>query len=150
MDRPITGSVSSDRQKIEWLKCSRSALYFIVEYVTIYDATTSEWIDFRLWPAQRKALAVLAASTKVLILKARQLGLSWLVLAYCLHVMLFRPRSRVLLFSMREDEAFELLRRVKFMYGQLPAWMRAASVTIDNAGHFEISTGSSAMSLISS
>ena len=69
-------------------------------------------------------------------------GLSWLVLAYCLHVALFRSPATVLLFSKRDKEAKELLGRVKGMYARLPAWMQARAVLKSNESEFVLSTGS--------
>ena len=129
-------------ERIEWLKCRRSVVYFVVAYVWIYNATTTEWLRFALWPAQEQTLRQLAQSAKVLVLKARQLGLSWLVLAYCLHVALFRSPATVLLFSKRDKEAKELLGRVKGMYARLPAWMQARAVLKSNESEFVLSTGS--------
>ena len=131
--------------RIEWLKCSKSVIYFVITYVHIYNATISDWIRFELWPSQRSTLRTMAESSKALVLKARQLGLSWLVLAYCLHVMIFQPPATILLFSLRKDEAIELLRRVKGMYARLPPWMQARQITEDNKTSFELSNGSRAL-----
>ena len=60
----------------------------------------------------------------VAILKARQLGLTWLCIAYALWLMIFRPGSTILLFSRRDDEAKELLSRLVGMLIRLPAWMQ--------------------------
>ena len=43
------------------------------------------------------------------ILKARQLGLSWLVVGWALWLMLFQPAATVLFFSKRDQEAVLLL-----------------------------------------
>jgi hypothetical protein len=79
------------------------------------------------------------------ILKARQLGLSWLVLAYALWLMLFHPAVTVLLFSKRDDEAVELLDfRLKGMHDRLPTWLQADSYT--NGKHqWLMANGSRAM-----
>src|SRR3989304_586704 len=53
-------------------------------------------IPFALWPAQREALASIAGESQVIILKARQLGLSWLVVSYALWLCLFHPGRSVL------------------------------------------------------
>ncbi len=63
----------------------------------------------------------MAASRKLVILKARQLGISWLCLSYALWLMLFQAPATILLFSLREEEAKELLWRLRGMYERLPA-----------------------------
>src|SRR5688572_14362935 len=46
------------------------------------DADTAGTMPFTLWEAQRTLLASIARERLLLILKARQLGISWLVCAY--------------------------------------------------------------------
>lgn len=133
------------RQRIEWIKCSEDAAYFIDSYVQIYDAVAERWLPFRLWPAQLHPLHVMRAARLSIHLKARQIGMTWLALAYALHKMLFNPIATVLLFSKRDDEAMELLRRLKDMYAKLPPWMQARAVTLSNEHEWQLSTGSRAM-----
>jgi len=135
---------SESRRNIEWHKCSHSIDYWLANYVYIFNATNKDWVQFALWPEQTRTLRVIRQERQVIILKARQLGLSWLILCDALYDMLFRPSATNLIFSKREDEAFELLSRLKGIYAHLPRWMQARSVTIDSAGDWELSNGSSA------
>src|SRR5436309_8810036 len=66
----------------------------------------------------------LMTSRLVIILKARQLGISWLCCAYGLWLCMFQPGKLVLLFSQGQAEADEMLRRVRSMYDRLPDWLR--------------------------
>jgi hypothetical protein len=134
------------RRNIEWLKCSQCIDYWIEEYVFIFNATLKDWIAFELWPAQSDTLTKLSEAHQSIVLKARQLGLSWLVLCYALHSMLFRPAATILLFSKRDEEAIELLKRLKGCYERLPRWMQARTVAQDSLHDFELSNGSSAKS----
>lgn len=131
-------------EKLEWLKCAESPVYFIHTYVQIYDATAQTWIPFRLWREQVKTLLSILNNRLVIILKARQLGLTWLVLGYALWLMLFHPVATILLFSRRDDEAMYLLgfERMKGMYSRLPDWMRARKVVLDNGHEWQLSNGS--------
>ncbi|GIV82075.1 MAG: hypothetical protein KatS3mg051_1429 [Anaerolineae bacterium] len=133
-------------QKCEWLACSESPLYFTHRYLHLYDAQVGEWIPFRLWPAQARVLKTFHTARLVIVLKARQIGMTWLALAYALWLMLFHPAATVLLFSRRDDEAVDLLDfRLKGLYVRLPAWLRARAVVADNAHEFALSNGSRAM-----
>lgn len=139
--------VSPRRQQLEWLKCSLSPLYFACHYVHIYDALAGDWIPFRLWPAQARALRDIRAHRQVVILKARQLGVTWLALTFALWLMLFHPAATILLFSRRDDEAIELLdERLKGMYRRLPAWLQARAVATNSKHEFALSNGSRALS----
>ena len=130
----------------ELAKCYGSAAYFIHTYCQVYDATVAEWIPFALWPAQVRVLMELVDSQLTIILKARQLGMTWLLLGYGLWRSLFRPKATVMLFSRRDDEAVHLLDyRVKGMYRRLPEWMQASSVVKDNEHVWSLSLGSTVM-----
>src|SRR5229473_2856486 len=91
------------------------------------------WQFFRLWPEQRRVAGLLQANRLVVVLKARQLGLTWLVLAFALWLMLFYPIATVLLFSRRDDEAADLLAvRLRGLYDRLPAFLQVRGFATDN------------------
>jgi hypothetical protein len=135
----------TEDQVHEWLTCSESPIYFIHKYCFVYDAQEKGWIPFNLWPAQAKTLQTLLNNLLVIILKARQLGMTWLVLGFALWLMLFRPAATVLMFSRRDDEAVHLLDfRLKGMYARLPDWVKCRAVIVDNAHEWRLSNGSMA------
>ena len=133
------------RRNIEWLKCTQCIDYWIEMYVLIFNATDKDWVRFVLWPAQSDTLEKISQERQSIVLKARQLGLSWLVLCYALHAMIFRPAATILIFSKRDEEAVELLRRVKGVYERLPSWMQP-HILADAEHNWELSNGSSAKS----
>lgn len=130
----------------ELIKCWESLPYFVEEYVWIYNATERAWLKFFPWPAQLALLRDLEQNRFLTVLKARQLGISWLVLTYALWLMLFRPVSSVLLMSKRDDEAVELLaNRLTRMHALLPPWLQARKVVKASSHALELSTGSRAL-----
>lgn len=131
----------------EKARCVADPAYFIDTYCQIYDNATAAWIPFKLWPAQREALALVLASKYTIVLKARQEGLTWLLGdAYPLYLMLFRPIQEVLVFSQRDDEAKDLLERMKGTYSRLPDWLRQG-IIVDNDHEFRLVNGSGAQAL---
>jgi len=128
----------------EWLKCRANPVYFIYHYCQILDPVAGEWIPFQLWQEQRDTVRALAENRLTIILKARQLGLTWLCLAYALWRMIFHPIAVVLLFSRRDTEAMHLLERLKGMYTRLPGWAKARDAETDSAHIFKLSLGSEA------
>jgi hypothetical protein len=124
-------------------KCRRSPAYFLDTYCQIYDATVGGWVPFRLWPEQERTLRTAQENRWVVILKARQLGLTWLVLGFALWLVLFHPEVMVLLFSRRDDEAVDLLKnRLRGMYDRLPVWLKVRSFVTDNDHEWELCNGS--------
>jgi hypothetical protein len=132
-------------ERVEWLKCSEDPAYFLDAFVWIFNATLRSWIRFSLWPSQFQVVDALVSGEHLIVLKARQLGLTWLCLGYALWLMLFRPSAVILLFSKREDEAQELMLRLQGMYRYLPQWMQCRAVWKENQSEFRLSNGSVAL-----
>lgn len=109
-----------------WLKQAKGDVQeFIERYVQIEDRDSEELaIPFELWPKQREALETIASNRLSIVLKARQLGLTWLVLGYAVWCIVFKPGFSVVAISRKEDpEAMELVRRLVFILRHLPPWM---------------------------
>jgi hypothetical protein len=113
------------------------------------DAAPPTAMPFLLWPAQAELLIDLLCKRLILILKARQLGISWLVLAYALWLCLFRPGRLVLVFSIGQLEANEMLRRCSAMYWRLTPELRTTlpHVTKDTTEELAWANGSRIISL---
>lgn len=135
--------LTADQQR-EMDLCGLSPEYFTVQYTHIYDPSSRAFIPFDLWPAQARVLDLIHENQRVAVLKARQLGLTWVALAYALWLMLFRPAATVLLFSKRQEEAWYLLgeERLRGMYKTLPLWMKYARPTSDSVSIFALDNGS--------
>ncbi len=84
---------------------------FIENFVKIESKEEGELIPFKLWKEQKEALLSIDEHKATVVLKARQLGLSWLVISYAVKEMLARPGYVVLIFSQGRDEAEEMIRR---------------------------------------
>jgi hypothetical protein len=139
-------SDSASPVPVEVLACHQAPGYFLDRYVLIYDSAAADWLPFRLWTDQLRTLDTIRDNRLVVILKARQLGLTWLVLGFALWELLFRPAATVLLFSRRDDEAVDLLKtRLRGMYDRLPDWLKVRSFLVDNDHEWQLSNGSRAL-----
>ena len=111
-------------------RCALDKIYFIRNYVKIYSTLSGRdsgtWIDFDLWAEQIEVIELIENNQKIIILKARQVGLTWLVLALALWEMLFRPIATILVYSARDTEAIYLLSddRLRGMYARLPDFLK--------------------------
>lgn len=141
------GSSEGERLRIqmEWIKCAADVRYFAMRYGWLYNATEQAWLPFRLWPAQGVTLRQMSDERLLVVLKARQLGISWLCLVYALWLLLYHAPATVLLFSLREAEAVELLERMRGMYARLPRWMQARRVLRQSGTAWVLSNGSRAL-----
>jgi hypothetical protein len=132
-------------QQTEWKKCKADPVYFIRHYCKIEDPQDGGWIDFDLWAEQENVVRLILDNQKAIALKARQLGLSWLAIAFAIWLMEFYPGSAVGLFSRRDTEAIYLLDdRMKGMWQHIPEWLRSPVSRIDSAHHWRLANGSSA------
>jgi hypothetical protein len=138
--------LKSPSEHQEWLACSRSPAHFLDYHARIYDSVSRSWTRFALWPAQAEALRAIEGSQRTIVLKARQLGISWLVTGYALWLMIFRPQATVLLFSRRDEEASQLLSfRLRGMAERLPDGLRPLGFERDSAHELRLSNGSAAL-----
>jgi hypothetical protein len=131
----------------EWIvaeigKCATSPIYFVNEYVQIFDPQVGSWFAFKLWKAQVEVLHLMHTRRYIVGLKARQIGMTTLALAYALWEILFRPIASVMMFSRRDEEAKDMLLRLKDMYLKLPTWLQARYIDTDNAHLLKLSNGS--------
>jgi len=104
-------------------------------------------LPFELWPEQARVLAEMQAHPLLVILKARQLGISWLACAYVLWLCTQHPGKTVLLFSQGQLEANELIDRIRFMQGEYRGEQPLAALTTDNTVELEWANGSNVKSL---
>ena len=129
-------------------------VYWIINYVFVFNNDAGGLVPFKLWDTdveydnQLQALEKFVLHNRVISLKARQVGMTTLALAYFLYCMLFRPKAYILILSRGEQEAKELLEKLKNMYESLPSWMRSETL-VDNNTEWRLKNGSVALSLSS-
>lgn len=111
-----------DIRNAELEYCRYHTIYFIENYCHIEDKKHPDNLiqPFTLWDAQKDAIKDIEKNRKNCILKARQLGISWLVIAYSCKLVLTRTGRTAIALSKSEDEAFELVRRLGVMLKYMP------------------------------
>lgn len=94
---------------------------FIEAFVHIEDKDAAEIVvPFTLWPKQKELIVDLCENRLNIILKARQMGISWLVLAFAASEMIGRRGYTVIGLSRTEEEAKELVRRMGVIFTAMP------------------------------
>lgn len=91
-----------------------------VWYIQLAEGRTK----FTLRPSQRTLVALWIDNRKSVNLKARQLGVSTVGMAYLFWSTFFWADRAVYILSRREEDATELATRIKFGYDALPEWVR--------------------------
>ena len=104
--------------------CRGHVDYFIETYGHYEDKDAVDLIQrFTLWPGQRSALQEIVGNRLNIILKARQLGITWLVVNYVAWLLTMFNGRTVIGMSRTEDEAKELCRRLDMVLGNMPEFL---------------------------
>lgn len=77
------------------------------------------------WRWQRWVADKVLADERLIVLKGRQIGVTWVVLAVDVAEAVLRPDTASLLYRQREDEAIDNVRRWWVLYQSLPAHFKA-------------------------
>jgi hypothetical protein len=109
--------------KQEYKKCLLSPVYFMKKYIKIQHAIRGT-IPFNLYPFQEKTLQDFYDNDFNIVLKSRQMGISTLVAAYSLWLMLFHSDKNILVISTKQEVAKELVSKVRFANDNLPNWLK--------------------------
>lgn len=103
---------------------------YLLDHVRMIDEKTGEVFEFHLldpdsgWYWQREVLDSWLINKKSIILKARQLGATWLAAGYGLWITLAKPGTLVLVYRQTEDDAVQVVRRMWDMFQSLPEHLR--------------------------
>lgn len=87
---------------------------------------TGEPIPFDFWPHQRELILAALQRRRIIVLKARQLGVTWAMALFALWYAFSHPNSETTIVSIGEREARKVGRRIQWLYANLPAAVRAA------------------------
>ncbi len=98
----------------------------LLEHAECIDSRTGERFSFTMnddaagWFWQRTTIDDWIQHPLNLVLKARQLGITWLAVGFALWKLLTKPGTRVLVVSINEDEAIKVVNRMFDMFHSLP------------------------------
>jgi hypothetical protein len=129
-----------NRVKEEFLKCANDPVYFMRKYYTIQHPTKGRML-FNLYDFQEKVLKLYQNNEYCIINKSRQLGISTLVSAYSLWLMLFQRDKNILVVATTQMTAKNMVTKVRFAYQNLPTWLKIGH-TEDNRLSLRLVNGS--------
>ena len=151
-------TLASDREAdLAWearerRRVTQSFVYFIRQYGSIQPEEGYP-LPFDLWEEQIEVAATIEGERRVIVLKARQLGLTWIALHYAVWLMAFNPgtpKAKVLLLSKTGKDAQDLLDRSRKIIRRLPAYLRPreSARSRDSNWRMVLSTGAEMRSLM--
>lgn len=126
--RPDLGPIVWSDHPIEKAKAMADAfIYFCLTYCMIFTKEGGDPIPFTLWDigtgSQMRAARAFLHHRLIIILKTRQLGLSWLLCAYTLWRVMRDGNIHAFFQSIGLQEVSEQVQRMVFIYENLPDWM---------------------------
>ena len=105
--------------------CRDHVEYFVDTYGHIEDKDSAEVIvPFHMWKEQREALQSMHEHRLNIILKARQLGITWLALNYAAWMLVTAQGCTVVALSKTEEDGKELIRRICVILEAMPELVR--------------------------
>jgi len=113
--------------KQEFVRCAQDPVYFMKKYYWIQHPQRGR-IQFNLYPFQSAVLNQFQKNRYSVVNKSRQLGISTLVSAYSLWLMLFNKDKNILCIATKQETAKNMVTKVKFAYDNLPTWLKVKSV----------------------
>lgn len=104
-------------------RCTHDAEYFIDKYCQIQHAVHGS-IRFELRPYQKRIVKTFANNRLSIALAPRQIGKSWIAGAFLLWFAMFHFEKTVVIASNKNDNAMEMIHRVRFIYERVPHWLK--------------------------
>ena len=127
--------------KEEYIKCAQDPAHFMRKYCYIQHPQRGRVI-FNLYPFQGKVLNLWKENPYSIVLKSRQLGISTLAAGYSLWMMIFHKDKNVLCLATKQDTAKNMVTKVRFMYDNLPSWLKGPKPLEDNKLSLKLTNGS--------
>lgn len=126
--------------RAEYVKCAKDPIYFMKKYVKIQHPLRGT-IPFDTYAFQDKTLHQLVMERYNIILKSRQMGITTLVAAYALHMMIFNSDKNIMCISITQELSKDIVTKVRFGNENLPSWLKVKSLT-ENQLSLKLANGS--------
>lgn len=130
------GTLEALHVEWQWRAYADDPIRFFDECVWVPSKRNTQGREpLTLFDYQEEALETFLTNRFVVVLKARQLGLTTIAMGYALHHLLFSPGANVVLVSKNQTAANSALELLDFMWQFLPAWVkeRAPDLESDSA-----------------
>lgn len=132
----------------EYIKCSKSPIYFIENYVKIINVDRG-LVAFELYQYQKEIIEALQNQRYNIITMARQSGKTTTLVGYILWYIIFNSEKTVAVLANKGDTAREILGRIQLSYSHLPKWLQQG-VSEWHKGSFILENNSKVLAAASS
>ena len=116
-----------NKQELENFVQASTDPFFFCTLVSIIHPIQGK-LPFDLYPYQQRVLYYFLKYRFNIVLKFRQAGLTELIAVYCLWLAMFHVNKNIQIISIKDRVAKKVLRRMKFMYRNLPWYLKVPIV----------------------
>ena len=109
-------------------------VFFFSNFVYVVHPVRGK-VQFNLYPYQKSVLYNFIKERFNIILKFRQAGITELISLYCLWLTMYHPNKKVNIISIKDSTAKKVLKKIKFMYKNLP-WYLQTPIINGRAGEY--------------
>jgi len=134
IDRPLSSEEFNDLLRVS------SNPFEFAKFIYIVHPQRGK-VQFDLYPFQKSVLLAFLRNRFNIILKFRQAGVTELIALFCLWFAMYHSNKSIVIISIKEVVAKKVLRKIKFMYRNLPDHLKVQIVngrTKDLGTHSEI------------
>lgn len=130
----IDTPTSMTREQLETLARVTKDVFFFSLFVFVIHPVRGK-VHFNLYPYQKSVLYNFIKERFNIILKFRQAGITELISLYCLWLTMYHPNKKVNIISIKDTTAKKVLKKIKFMYKNLP-WYLQTPIINGRAGEY--------------
>ena len=124
---------TKEEQEIEIVKCVN--LFHFLKYVKIREPGDTA-VDYQLWGHLVDFYSQMLDNKMIILVKAKQIGVSWALAIYALWKIYTTPGFNVLEISMGDRESRDLLLKSRIVFDNLPKWMKRYTISPDSGEKF--------------
>lgn len=115
--------VTLTREQFEIYRTCKVNPFYLANFVYIIHPVKGK-VQFKLYEYQRAVLWNFLNNRFNIILKFRQAGLTELIAFFCLWLAMFNDNKNIQIISIKDMVAKRVLKRIKYMYKNLPEWLQ--------------------------
>jgi hypothetical protein len=134
-------------EELAKLQKAANNVFFFASFVYVIHPLKGK-VPFKLFPFQISTLYQFLKHRFNVVLKFRQAGVTELISMFCLWYAMYHPYKTIIIISIKDRVAKKVLRKIKFMYKNLPPYLRTKIVNgktaedYGTASEMEFSNGS--------
>lgn len=119
----ITQPKTISREELQTLAKVTNDVFFFSTFCYVIHPVRGK-VQFALYPFQKAVLYQFVKERFNIVLKFRQAGITELISMYCLWLCMYHPNKKVNIISIKDTTAKKVLKKIKFMYKNLPWYLQ--------------------------